>query len=61
MVFPLQGNEITAVEVQIPTDFNPPFIKFKLTMAMVFSKFLTAYDIENGLSILGCSLGQLPD
>ncbi|KAF9690265.1 hypothetical protein SADUNF_Sadunf01G0177600 [Salix dunnii] len=25
-------------------------------MAMVFSKFLTAYDIENGLSILGCSL-----
>uniref|UniRef100_A0A6N2MKK1 Uncharacterized protein n=1 Tax=Salix viminalis TaxID=40686 RepID=A0A6N2MKK1_SALVM len=30
-------------------------------MAMVFSKFLTADDIENGLSIPGCSLGQLPD
>uniref|UniRef100_A0A6N2M8K1 TF-B3 domain-containing protein n=1 Tax=Salix viminalis TaxID=40686 RepID=A0A6N2M8K1_SALVM len=30
-------------------------------MAMVFSKVLTADDIENGLSIPGSSLGQLPD
>ncbi|KAJ6715497.1 hypothetical protein OIU85_026943 [Salix viminalis] len=30
-------------------------------MAMVFSKLLTADDIENGLSIPGSSLGQLPD
>ncbi|KAF9690223.1 hypothetical protein SADUNF_Sadunf01G0173200 [Salix dunnii] len=30
-------------------------------MAMFFSKLLTADDIENGLSIPGCSPGQLPD
>ncbi|KAJ6309170.1 hypothetical protein OIU76_018709 [Salix suchowensis] len=30
-------------------------------MAMVFSKLLTADDIENGLPIPGSSLGQLPD
>ncbi|KAL3597880.1 hypothetical protein D5086_009517 [Populus alba] len=29
-------------------------------MALVFSKFLTADDIENGLCIPGCSLGPLP-
>ncbi|KAJ7002096.1 hypothetical protein NC653_012229 [Populus alba x Populus x berolinensis] len=29
-------------------------------MALVFSKFLTADDIERGLCIPGCSLGPLP-
>ncbi|KAG6779986.1 hypothetical protein POTOM_016393 [Populus tomentosa] len=51
------------VESQIHTTTDLPkflFVFLKQAMALVFSKFLTADDIERGLCIPGCSLGPLP-
>lgn len=56
-------SQIRYILLQIHTTTDLPkffFCFLKQAMALVFSKFLTADDIENGLSIPGCSLGPLP-
>ncbi|KAJ6937762.1 hypothetical protein NC652_012151 [Populus alba x Populus x berolinensis] len=56
-------SQIRYILLQIHTTPDLPkffFVFLKQAMALVFSKFLTADDIENGLCIPGCSLDPLP-